>query len=77
MEQAIILAERMNNQELTYQAKRNVKNVIKQIYSKSKDKFKRLQATATVDYSITKMLKELKNLVYDTKLNTSATLTIE
>ena len=53
----MILTERMNNQDLTYQAKRNVKSVIKQIYSKSKDKFKRLQATATVHYSITKMLK--------------------
>ena len=47
----------MMNEDLTDQAKRNVKGVIKQIYRKSKDKFDKLQATATVDYSITKMLK--------------------
>ena len=46
----------MDNKDLTYQAIRNVMTVINQIYRKSTDKFKRLQASATVDYFVTKML---------------------
>ena len=48
VDQATILTEGMKNQELTKQAKRNVKSVIKQIYRKSKDKFN-LKATSMMD----------------------------
>ena len=48
VDQATILTEGLKNQELTKQAKRNVKSVIKQIYRKSKDKFN-LKATSMMD----------------------------
>ena len=67
-EQAKMLTEKMNNPELAQQAQTLVRGIIGQIYRKSMNKWEELQATATLENSLTQMLHDLKKLVFDSRI---------
>ena len=69
MDQAMILTEKMNNPELSGQARTLVRGIISQIYRKSIDKWEDLKATAMQENFFSEMLHNLKRLVFDSRIN--------
>ena len=71
------LTKEMKNEDLVKQAQTQVKRIIGQIFRKSMDKWSKMLATETLEHSLAGVLNQLKQLVFDTRLNRGATLTIE